>query len=427
MHYETKKLDKSQAELTIVVEPGDYRADMESAAVRLSERAAIKGFRPGKAPYEMVKQQVGEVKILEEAMQGIVERNFYEASKKENLETIGMPSITIEKFAPGNDFVFKAVVALLPKVKLADIGKIKVKIEEKPITEEDTNNVLNDLRKMQPKEILKNGIAAKEDKIVVGMDMYIDKVPVEGGQSKNHQVYLGEPHYIPGFTEQLIGLKKDDEKEFTLKFPAGHYQKHLAGKSVDFKIKVSDVYELQYPELDENFAKSLGQENMDKLKEILKKNMADDAKQKSEQKAEIAIYDQLIEKSEFEEIPEVLIDAEKKKMFHELKHNLEKQGIGLDQYMKDLKKTEEEIYKDFTDNAAKRVKAALLSRQIAQDNHVHAEKEDIDKEIELIKQAYKDDPTVEENLKKPEVIDTIALTIQNRKVVQWLKDKVLSR
>jgi len=427
MHYETKKLDKSQVELTIIVEPGDYRADMESAAVRLSERAAVKGFRPGKAPYEMVKQQMGELKILEEAMQSIVERNFYEASKKENLETIGMPNITIEKFAPGNDFIFKAVVALLPKVKLADLDKIKVKMEEKPVTEEDMNNVLNDLRKMQPKEILKNGIAAKEDKIVVGMDMFIDKVPVEGGQSKNHQVYLNEPHYIPGFAEHLIGLKKDDEKEFTLKFPAEHYQKHMAGKSVDFKIKVSDVYELQYPELDEKFAKSLGQENMDKLKEILKKNMADDAKQKSEQKAEIAIYDQLIEKSEFGEIPEVLIDAEKKKMFHELKHNLEKQGIGLEQYMKDLKKTEEEIYKDFTDNAAKRVKAALLSRQIAQDNHVHAEKEDIDREIEIIKQAYKDDPAVEENLKKPEVIDTIALTIQNRKVVQWLKDKVLSR
>lgn len=427
MHYETKKLDKSQVELTIIVEPGDYRADMESAAVRLSERAAIKGFRPGKAPYEMVKQQMGELKILEEAMQSVVESNFHEVSKKENLETIGMPNITIEKFAPGNDFVFKAVVALLPKVKLADIGKINVKIEEKPVTEEDTNNVLNDLRKMQPKEILKNGIATKEDKIVVGMDMFIDKVLVEGGQSKNHQVYLSEPHYIPGFAEQLIGLKKDDEKEFTLKFPAGHYQKHLAGKSVDFKIKVSDVYELQYPELDENFAKSLGQENMDKLKEILKKNMTDDAKQKSEQKAEIAIYDQLIEKSEFQEIPEILIDAEKKKMFHELKHNLEKQGIGLEQYMKDLKKTEEEIYKDFTDNAIKRIKAALLSRQIAQDNHVHAEKEDVDKEIETIKQAYKDDPTVEENLKKPEVIDTIALTIQNRKVVQWLKDKVLSK
>jgi len=427
MHYETKKLDKSQVELIIHVEPGDYQTDMENAAVRLSERAAIKGFRPGKAPYEMVKQQMGELKILEEAMQSIVEKNFYQASKKENLETIGMPSITIEKFAPGNDFIFKAVVALLPKVKLADVGKINVKLEEKPVTDEDTNNVLNDLRKMQPKEILKNSAATKEDKVIVGMEMFIEKVPVEGGQSNNHQVYLGEPHYIPGFAEQLIGLKKDDIKEFTLKFPAGHYQKHLAGKNVDFKIKVSDVYELQYPELDEDFAKSLGQESMDKLKEVLAKNLADDAKQKSEQKAEIAIFDQLIEKSEFEEIPEVLIDAEKKKMFHELKHNLEQQGIGLDQYMKDLKKTEEEIYKDFTDNATKRVKAALLSRQIALDNHIHAEKEDIDKEIETIRQAYKGDQVVEENLKKPEVIDTIALTIQNRKVVQWLKDKVLSK
>lgn len=425
MKYTAKKLDKSQIELNITVEAADYQKDLELAAVRLSERAAIKGFRPGKAPYDMVKQQLGEIKILEEAMQSIVEHNFFKAVQEEKIETIGMPQITIEKVAPGNEFVFKAIVALLPKVKLPDLATISVKKENKEVGEKEVSNVLNDLKKMQPKEILKNGTATKEDKVSVNMEMFIDKVPLEGGQSNNHQVYLSEPHYIPGFAEQLIGVKKDDVKEFTLKFPKEHYQKHMAGKDVDFKVKVNDVYELQYPEMNDEFAKKLGQENMDKLKELLKKNLTEDANQKSEQKAEVEIFEKIVEKTEFDEIPDVLLNSEKQKMFHELKHTLEHQGIEMDQYLKDLKKTEEEIHKDFTENATKRVKAALVSRQVALEQKISVDKKDIDAESELIKKTYPDDKTIEENLKKPEVQNTLAATIQNRKVIAFLKEKIL--
>jgi len=425
MKYTSKKLEKSQVELDITVTPADYQLDLENAAVRLSERAAIKGFRPGKAPYDMVKQQLGEIKIIEEAMQEIVEKNFFKAVQEEKIDTIGMPKITIEKIAPGNDFVFKAIVALMPTVKVADLSTIKVKKEGKEITDKDVEDVLNNLKKMQPKEIIKNGVATKEDKVVVDMEMFSEKVPLEGGQAKNHQVYLNEPHYIPGFAEQLIGVKKADLKEFTLKFPKEHYQPHLAGKDVDFKITVHDVYELQYPELDEEFAKTLGQESMDKLKELIKKNLTEEAKHKDDQKAEVEIFEKIVEASQFDEIPEVLIDSEKHKMFHELKHNLEHQGIEMEQYLKDLKKTEEEIYKDFADNADKRVKAALISRQVALENKIKVEQADIDKEVELIKQTYKDDPATLENLNKPEVLNMIATTIQNRKVIVFLKEKVL--
>lgn len=425
MKYELKKLEKSQVELTISVDPADYKKDMENAATRISKRAAIKGFRPGKAPYDTVKQQIGEIKIIEEAMQNIVEKNFFEAVKKEKLETVGMPQITIIKAAPGNEFIFKAVVALLPKIKLGDMASVKVKYQAKTIADKEIDDVLNDLKKMQTKEMVKAGIAAKEDKMVVGMEMFIDKVPVEGGQAPNHQVYLNEPHYIPGLAEQLVGLKKDDAKEFSLKFPKEHYQKHLAGKDVDFKIKVKEVFELQHPKIDDEFAKSLGQENLEKLKNTLKENLAQEAKRKDEQRVEIEILDKLIESSEFTDIPDVLINAEKNKIFHELKHSLSNQGIEMEKYLKDLKKTEEDIYKDFTEQAVRRVKAALVSRQMALNNNIIAEQKDIDEEIKMIKAAYPDNKNVEENIKKQEVIDTLAITIQNRKVMEFLKNKIL--
>jgi len=424
MQHTLKKLEKSEVELSITVVPADYEKDLQSAAARLSERAAIHGFRPGKAPYEIVKQSLGEIKILEEALQTIVEKNYYAAVKAEKIDTIGMPEITIEKMAPGNDFVFKAKAALLPQVKLVDLSTVHVDKKEVKVEETQLNEVLNSLTKMQGKEVLKEGNATKEDKIVVAMNMKKDGVAVEGGQAPQHQVYLSEPHYIPGFAEQLVGLKKDDVKEFTLKFPEEHYQKHLAGKTIDFHIKVNEVYSIEYPEINDELAKLLGQPSLAALKELLQTNLLKEAENKESQRLEIEILEKVVGASNFDEIPDVLIKAEKEKMFHELKGSLEQQGITMEKYLADTKKTEEEIANDFSERATMRVKAALISRQVAKDNNIKVEKEELDKEIELIKNTYQNDPKVLEALERHDVLDTLAATVQNRKVIAFLIEKV---
>lgn len=425
MQYTTKKLEKSQIELVITVTPAEYTNHLSSAAVRLSEKSAIKGFRPGKASFDMIKSQFGEQKILEEALQDIVQKNFFEAIKKERANTVGSPEISVEKLAPNNDIVFKAIVAILPKIKLADIKKVKIETKKIEISDDDVLKVIKDLQKMKKKEIIKNGPAEKQDKIVVNLDMFIDKVAIEGGQAKDHQVYLDEEHYIPGFAEKLIGLKKNEEKEFNLKFPKEHFQKTLAGKDVDIKVKTKDVYSLELPDINDEFAKNFGQKDLATLKNLLRENLTQEAEQKEAQRIESGILEQLIEKSEFDEMPEVLLKSEKQKMFHELKHDLEHRGIEMEKYLADIKKTENEIFQDFEEGAQKRVKASLISRQVAIDNDIKVEKEDLDKEIEHIKVAYNHDPKVEENLKKPEILDMVAVTVQNRKVIEWLKHKIL--
>jgi len=425
MKHEKKNISESELEIIVTVEASDYAKDLESAAMRLAERAAIKGFRPGKAPYEAIKQQVGEIKIMEEALNDIIQKSFYNIIKEEKLETVGMPMIDIEKMAPGNDLVYKAKIALLPKIKLVDLKKIKVETKKVEVSDQEMEKVLNDLAKMQMKEIVKIGKATEKDKVLIDMDMFIENVPVEGGQVKDHHVYLNEEHYIPGLKDQLFGLSKDDTKDFTLRFPKDHYQKHLAGKDVDFKVKVKDVYELTLPEINEEFAKKLGQESVEKLKELLKENMLKEAEMKDKQRIEADILEQMIDKSEFGEIPQILIDSEKKKMFYELKHDLEHHGIEMEQYLKDIKKTEEQIFKDFDDQAKKRIKAALISRQVAVDKEIKVEKEDLDKELALIRQTYAGDEKVEENLKRPDVLETIISTIQNKKVLEYLKAEVV--
>lgn len=425
MPHTLKNLEKSQVELTITVPPADYQKDLEEAAVRISERASIPGFRPGKAPYKIVKEQLGEIKIFEEALESIVQKNFFTAIQAEKLETVGQPQITIEKIAPGNDFVFRAVVALLPSVKLPDLSKIKVERRETKVEEKDVDHILEDLKKMRPEEKIKAGISTTEDKMIIDLEMFSGNVPLEGGQAKDHQVYLSEKHYIPGLAEQLVGLKKDDKKDFTLKFPAEHYQKQFAGKDIDFKVLVKDVFELHYPEIDDAFAKKLGQESVAKLRELLRQNISAEANAKEEQRLEIEMLDQIVAQSEFSELPEIIIKAEKEKMFHELKHELEHQGITMEKYLSDIKKSEEEIHLDFSERADKRVKAALISRQIAKDRGITVENKEMEEEFKLIKASYGDDKNVEENLKRPEVRATIALALQNKKVIQWLKEQII--
>lgn len=425
MSHTLKKLEKSEVEFTVTVTPADYEKHLKKAAEKLSERTAVKGFRKGKVPYDIMKKEAGEMAIMQEALEAIVKETFYNAVKEESLETIGMPKIDIDKLAPGNDIVYRAIVGLMPKVKLADISKIKVEKKTKIIDEKSIDETLDAVRGMNAAEVIKAGSAEGTDKLVIDMDMLLDNVPVEGGQAKDYQVYLSEDHYVPGFNDQVKGLKKDDEKEFTLDFPENHYQKMLAGKNVKFKIKVKDVYERQLPELNEEFAKKLGQESIAKLRELIKQNLEKEAETKSQQEAEIEMLDTLIEKSEFGEIPDVIIDSERQKMFFELKNDLARHNIPLDQYLADIKKKEEDLFNDFKAQAEKRAKASLISRQVAINQDIKISDEELEKEINTMKEMYKEDPETLEKLKSPEVRETLATTLQNKKVMEYLKSKIL--
>lgn len=427
MAYKAKKLDKSQIEFSITVTPEEYAPHLEKAAKRISERVAIKGFRKGKAPLETIKAEYGEMAILQEALDNIVKATYFQAVTDEKVDTIGMPQINVEKMAPGNDIEYKATVALVPDVTLPDVKKIKVAYEVKDIDEKAVNETLDAVRGMHAKEVVKDGAATGTDKLVLDMDMSIDKVPVEGGQSKDYQVYLSEQHYVPGFNEQVEGMKKGETKEFTLDFPKNHFQKHLAGKIVEFKVTVKDVFERQLPELDDSMAKALGQDSVAALTDLVKKNMAEEARRKADQKSEIEILDKLIEKAKFSEIPEVLIDAERQKMFYELKGDLERNGVAIDQYLADIKKDEKQLFEEFKEQATKRAKAALVSRKIAEQEKMEVSEEELQAEIKMMETMYKDNPNYMENLKRPEVKNTIATAIQNRKVMQFLKAKILGK
>ncbi len=425
MPHTLKRLPGSEVELSIAVPLTEYEKHLKPAAERIATRANIKGFRPGKVPYEMLVREVGELAILHEALESIVKESFYAAVTAEELQTIGMPQVEVKKLAPGNDVEYTAKVALMPKVTLPDISKIKVTKKEAKADEKKAEETLDALRGMHAVEVPKDGAAEKTDKLVIDMDMKRDGVSVDGGQAKDYQVYLSEDHYIPGFNEKLFGLKAGDKKEFSLAFPKDHYQKQLAGANIDFLVTVKSVFTRELPEANDAFAKKLGKDSLEDLKKLLIENTLREAAQRADQEAEIEMLNTIVEKTTFEEVPEVILDAEKEKMFYELKRDLERHGVTIEQYLSDIKKNEAEVLAGFAATALSRAKAALVSRQVAIEEKIIVSDEDIASEVALMKETYKKDPESIKKLDRPEVRDTIASAIQNRKVMEFLKEKII--
>ena len=270
-----KRLPLGLVEIAITVPPDELRPFLEAAAQALATISKIEGFRPGKTPYALVAARLGEARIYEAASDAAVRATYVRAATELSLRVIGEPVIDIKTLVPGSPLAFTATAPVMPAVtKVADYRAFKVAKKEVAVSDTEVDRALRDLQKMQTRETPVERVSTKADKIVVNVSMSRDRVPVEGGVARGHQVYLAEPYYIPGFTEAVTGLKKGDKKNFSLTFPKDHYQKTLAGKVIDFDVSVDSVFELSPPALDDAFAATLGQKIIIEVLALIQKNLA---------------------------------------------------------------------------------------------------------------------------------------------------------
>lgn len=414
---------KNTVKLTVTVSDEEIKPFLEIAAEEISQDTEIPGFRPGKAGYDAVKQRVGEMKIYEAALERVVRKTYIDALEAQKLDTVGEPKISVDKMAPGNDMVYTVEVALMPKIqKLADWKKMTVEANKVETTEEDTDRALKDLSRMQTKEVRqdKDHEATKEDKAVINMNMKQGGVPVEGGQAVNNMVVLGEDHYIPGFCDEILGLREGDKKSFTLKFPDNHYQKNLAGADVEFEVTINELYHLENPELDDKFAASLGQKDMKTLKDMIKQNIQNEKDREEQVRQERAMLDIIAEKSDIEDIPEQLVNEEIHKMVHELQHAVTNQGGVFDDYLKSIGKTLDDMKKDFAPEALKRIKVALVVREIAKQEDVQVDEKEVDAELDKMAEQYEDKET-KQKVFSPGNREYVGTIMRNRKVIDALR------
>ena len=419
------QLPKSQVKLAFVVTPEDAKPYLDAAVTDVSNAKPIKGFRPGKATYEDVKRAYSEMTIWETALERIVRAQYVKAVLDLQLETVGSPAIEVGKLVPGSDIEFTVTANVMPNAtSLADYSKPQVDLKKKEITDKEVDHAIDDLRKMRRVEVVVDRPATKDDMTLVDLVIKKDNVQVEGGTSSDYRVVLNEDHYIPGFAAKLVGAKKGDDLAFELDFPKDHYNKHLAGQKLQFEVKVKDVYEMQLPPIDETFAKSLGVETVEKLREILKTNLQHEADEKSEQAAEIELLEKLVKGSRFTDIPDLITTEEVRRMIAELDHSLTQQGGNLKDYLSSIKKTMDDLRLDFVPRAIQRVQTAVILKEVGKREQIAVADAEIDAEIDNILEALKPTDTEgREQVSSPEYREYVAMQMKNHKVVAFLKDK----
>ncbi|MCX6766828.1 MAG: trigger factor [Candidatus Moranbacteria bacterium] len=421
---EIKKLPKSQVEIQISVPTAEFQKFIDGAAEELSKDLKIDGFRPGKAPRNVVEQKVGAEKILAHGAERAIKKTYVDAITKNKLDTIGEPKITITKIAVGNDLEYKAVAAVMPEVKLSsyrkDVKTIK-KPEAEKVTEGQIQKEIEAIQKSRAKLVTVARQAKKDDRVEIDFEVFADGKLIEGGAAKNHPLTIGENYFIPGFEDQLVGMKEKDEKEFELAFPKDYHQKELAGKPAKFKVKMSLVQEKELPKIDDEFAKNLGKfENLAAFKKNLAEGIELEQKNKNEEKWRAEAIEKIAAESQIE-LPDMLVDQELEKMMAEFEQNIAAMGLQLETYLENIKKSKSEIAKGWKETAERRVRAALILKEIAKAEEIGVPSSEVEEEMNRVLAYYKSVPNMEKNVDMERLYSYAKGIISNEKVFKLLE------
>jgi trigger factor len=424
MQVTKKELEKSQIELTVELTAEEFTPYIEKGAVKLAEKVKIEGFRPGKAPIEILKQKVGEMTILEEAAHVAIHKTIDDIIDQNTMDrqAVGQPKVEITKLAPGNPFEYKVITAIMPTVALGKYKDLKIKPTEGKVEEVDIEKTLKELQEMRVAEVLSEDGAADGDKVLVDIEMFLDKVPVEGGQTKDLAVIIGKNYFVGGFDDQLKGAKTGAELNFSLPFPENHHQKNLAGKMVEFKVKVVSVYKRNLPEINDEFAVGFRFKDLADLKKTLSENILADRKNQADTKAELEMLDKIVNDTNFGDLPEAMVESETHFMMHEIEDDLARQGGKMEDYLQHIGKTRNELVLDLLPNAVKRVKTALIMKEIGIVEKIEATEKEIDDKINELKETHKENTDLQKMAADKGYRRYVGNILQNGKVIAKLKE-----
>lgn len=416
---------KAQTKLTIELSPEEMQPYLEKGAKDLSIKHKIEGFRPGMASLGIVIQKLGAQAVWEEAAEHAVRKSFVEAMTKEQVQSVGRPHIHIQKLAPNNPFIYTAEVAVLPDATVGDYTSFKTKREVVTVDPAKVTKAMEELRSMFATEAMVEREAKNGDKVEVDFDLTVDMVPVENGSGKNHPVMLGSNNFIPGFEENLVGMKKGETKKFSVTFPAQYHHQPMAGKEGNFTATVKNIFEITKPELNDAFAKQAGKfESVAELQTQVAKNIQQEMEQEKDMAFERALIEELIGRSTFGDIPELLINGELEKMIGELKEEVTRQGgIEFDDYLKNIKKSVDDLKQEFRPQAEHRVKSALVIRQVAVKEQITADPAMVEEEVQSTLKMYAQTPDILERIDSDDYRDYVRNLQVNRKVVELLKQR----
>ena len=416
-----EKTENSQAFLTIEMEPAEVEESLKKSYNRLVKKTNIPGFRKGKAPREMLERYLGKENILEDALNHMLPRAYEEALKEQQIEAIARPHIELSGTDP---VIFKATVPLVPVVNLGDYHGIKMTPEPVEVTEDSVNAVIEQLRHQNATWDPVERTVAFGDLVVLDIESHIDGEPFINRQGVQYQVLSDSSAPAPGFAGQIVGMKKGEEKEFQLQLSQDYPRKELAGKDPLFKVGAVEIKQEVLPELNDDFARQLGPEM--KTMETLKTEVTTNLKLRAEEKARMDFEERVIEAAVGQaqvEFPPVLVEMEISRMIDEQSRRFQMQGGNLEEYLKNMNKTEEQLYEELHPVAAKRIATSLVLGKIAEAEKIEVGEPDIDAETEnMLKSATGNKEELQKLMNTPQSRESFRQILTTRKTVQRLAE-----
>mgnify|MGYP000783825057 CR=1 FL=1 len=413
-----EKLDKSKVALTIEADAAAFEAAINKAYLKQRGKISVPGFRPGKAPRKMIESMYGAEVFYEEAVNILLPDAYEDAVKEQELKVVGYPQVELESC--GKDgVVFKCTVAVYPEVTLGQYKGLEADKVLPTVTDAAVDNELKQYvdRATQLEPV--DRAAEMGDSMVMDYEGVKDGVPFEGGSAKGYELALGSHTFIPGFEEQVVGMKAGEEKDLDITFPED-YHKDLAGKAVVFKVKVHEVKEKEIPALDDEFAKDVSEyDTLDELKDSIRNNIKTNLDKQAEQKVENDLMDQVIANMKAD-IPDAMVDSRIDELVQDFEYRISQQGLKLADYLKYMGMNIEQFRAQFKEQADKQVKMRLAMEAIVAKEGITASDEEFEEEVKRIADAYKMEAD-----KVKSIVDAAAVKadLAINKAIDFVKEK----
>ncbi len=417
---EYKKVENAKAEVVCTLEGESWQKAKEAAFRKLASKVEIKGFRKGQAPKNLVEKYISHNEVLLDAAESLAQGALDEAVKEHDITLIDRPELKVDEI---NDekCVMTFVCPVLPDVKLGDYKAIEYSVEEVEAEEQEIDDqIATLLDRKADLELKEDGAVEDGDTTVIDFEGFLDDVAFEGGKGENYDLVIGSHSFIPGFEEQLIGMKSEETKDINVTFPENYQAENLKGKDARFTVTVHEIKKKVLPELNDDFVKELKYENVNTVEELrsyTKENILSRKENEAKNKAESDLMDKIADMTEVE-IPEVMVKSELDSMVQNYEARMMQQGLSLTQFLKITNQTIDQLRDSMKDDANKRIKINLALAEIAKSENVTVNEEDLKNEYDKMAEMY--GMSVEE-IKKYVPEDTLKDDLKMQKALDLLK------
>ena len=387
---EYKKIENAKAELTCTLEGEDWKKAQEAAFRKLAAKVEIKGFRKGQAPRHLTEKYVNHNEVLLDAAEALAQDALNKAVDEHGVTLIDRPSLKVDELTD-EKCVLTFECPVYPDVTLGEYKKLGYKVEEVKVEDKEVDDQIADLlNRKADLELKEDGEVEDGDTTVIDFEGFLDGVPFEGGKGENYDLVIGSHSFIPGFEEQLVGMKAEETKDINVTFPEDYHASDLKGKDAVFKVTVHEIKKKVLPELNDEFVAEQKIENVntvEELKNYTKENLSKRKENEAANKAENDLLDKLAEITEVE-IPEVMVNSELDAMVQNYEQRMMQQGLSLQQFLQITQQTMEGLRDSMKEDAKKRIKINLALDEIAKKEKIAVTEDDLNAEFQKMADMY---------------------------------------